>query len=283
MRKPPGPDVSGPKLPTVPISEPELEVRFLEQVLDLADDRVCLFSVCAIKPTLDSVGLGVDDNGYITDEDNKLIEPAVFDETLFYESEDPADNPTRDYFRPQSEVEDYFFGNKGIHLSDLHSITFHNGTPYPVRDDIFNLNKFRGCTGMMFSVVTRWSSALLNVVDDIPLFVVAKPLKEHELDLSCLHCGETEDVSKWNISEDNPEDVCCKHCGENWIHGTVYHCTECGEVTPLGAYDDDDRSMYWEPYCKSCKAGVGFLDRYSYSSRLDEDENSTLSELQENV
>lgn len=271
-----------PSGPTVELSEPEFKRRLVEQGFSEAENRVQVVSVCAIKPILESAGLRVDEEGFICDSDGERMEPAVFDEALYYETTEPAEKPTHDYFSPKSDADDYFrYGNE-IHLSDLHTLTYHEGDVYPVRDDMMNISRFRRCTGIVFPMVTRWSSAI-DVLDDMPLFVIAKPLKEHELELSCLYCGTTKDVSEWTIKDGRPEEILCPDCETDWVKGTIYHCTECDELIKWSDYEDDGGGMYWEPYCTSCSASMKSLNTYNYSSLLDKNEQETLDSLQDTV
>lgn len=255
-----------PQTPSVPPSEPEAERQFAKKAVEKADEEgIKVISLEAASEYLYRYWLHIDENGFIKTEDDEYAVPYVFEENLMEESDEPADNIFNDYFKPLTECPEYTTPDysEKIHLTDLVTIfTDEDGTPHPVKDDLFIAEKMYKRTGLVYNTVTAWSSVYKR-------FAFGEGLQELEslriatygnddaptLKLTCLHpdCDKPKELSLWEGDVNDPE---CPDCGGRWLESRT-ECTECGEWH--WGTNMSGGGMYAEPICPNCPAGMESL------------------------
>lgn len=265
-----GPSPNGqPHGPTVPPSESEQEQQMVSHALqELSDaDNQRRIGLGPARQCLLEVGLDIDDCGFIIDgETGEYATPHAFDPDTFFESDAPADDPFDAYYQPEEEITLLILQNDRLHLSDLHTITYVDGEPRPVRDNKIALRRMHSAVGLAFTNVMQWSDAADLAVDDDsgPKIVINKwpgDADEEPATLSCLNCDFEGHPDDWNgDTQSEPE---CPDCGGLWNTRGLEICTAC-QTTHWWEAMEHGGDMYSEPKCPNCEAGVKFHESQTY-------------------
>lgn len=263
-----------PEGPTVSPSEPELVKRLVENAVDeiTSGERPVKVQLSYVREVLQSVGLDVDEEGFIIfSESGEYSTPYVFERELLQTHIREEDETIFEaFFVPVTHEDVHGHPYERLHLSDLHSVIHaDDGKPHPVRSNYFEVEEVwkeleRGFTPVMaWSPVIRENARLEEA--DIQWVSLAHE-SEDPLELSCFSpdCEFTGKVGEWDGSDEVPE---CPDCGGKWEED-VSVCTACQEWH-RGAHWDGD-SIYAEPSCPECGAGVEFLEKQRRYDEFDD-------------
>lgn len=270
--------------PTIPMSEPEKERRLMDAALDAMTSTEArrIISLTNILDTLHGADLTVDDDGFIIrQETGEYATPYMYSRDAFKEIESPVDDPLATYARPETEVTECILSQGIIHLADLHTVTYIDGTAYPVRDDKMALVQMHGEIGFMYTTVTQWSDSKDLIDNDAfpgPNVIVSHDgLADEIVTLTCHGCAFTGTPDQWAGDEDDPE---CPDCGGDWRTRGLEHCTECN-TTHYWEDIDHGTTQYCTPSCPDCNADHMKLEsftRYDRANGVEPSWNTTITD-----
>lgn len=258
--------MDSPDKPSVPLSEPEKEEQFYQQVKSELHDssRPLLININAIKGFLSQCSLSIDEDGFIVDsESGEFVEPYNFSQSKFEDSESPADDPLKSYLAPESECDDIIMDREKAHITDLHTIQRIGNSFYPIRDESMALRQMAHAVGVTFRIVFKWSNCVSLVTDSAEMVIEYNLPDEEQQELKCLACEYTAAATEWTQEGDT---VKCPNCTADWTMNSLEVCTACQHVFPFSEMTDEESSMYWEPHCPECNADHTKLhsqDRYT--------------------
>lgn len=283
-----------PPTPSVPLSEPEREQRYIDAISEKIQDdsvakRFCI-RVGYAHLWLDSYGLSIDDDGFIINADSgEFVVPYSYNSRLIPNGD--VDINTMDnisvLFEPKC-TEDGVVNR--IHLSNMYSIIVtDDGDAHPIVSNIIDYDMFEQQTGQTFLNVAAWSSTAQSKIfnsDDSPENVLsivlgsdAAQFEERsdiftegentvsEFKLTCPNpnCEYTDSAGFWECTEHVPY---CPECEYSWAD-TVTFCSSCnrhhsGTVWPSDVFDTEG-SVYDTPICpyEDCQAGDEKLEMLS--------------------
>lgn len=246
--------------PTIEPTEPEKEVRIIDRIINYVlpnPENAKIISAKSIHDYLSSAKLDLDEQGFIIDaETGEYREPYAYDREKFREADGPSDNPFKAYFSPQKEIHELIEDrDKKIHLTDLHSLYKFNDKIHPIKDDIFNLSRFGGDTGITFPIVTEWSSSIELILDPDKKEIYWGKESDEEIHLHCFgkNCGFSGPPKEWEIEGekyDYPHTLICPQCSTKWNTRGVEKCEDCG--TRRQFEDFEHGGYYGQPYCPDC-------------------------------
>lgn len=279
--------MNGPSGPSVPMSEPERELRIVEKVMEAFQNGEfdgMIIQLPSARDYLGTYNLDVDDEGFIIEsETGEYATPYVFVDELVREyTKDEDESIFNAFFRPVTDEKVYGWNwdIPRMHLSDLHAIIppdeLSGEVGGPVRDGTLDMAKLYARLETGFGVVTGWSDLIKKegIHEDSRCIRVGKR-SEKTLNLNCLsaECSYSAPLSEWD--GDEYSSPVCPECGGEWDSQGITVCTVC-ESWYWGTYFAGE-SIYAEPVCANCGVDMEYLEQVH---RMDEVKD--YSELVEN-
>lgn len=260
-----------PNSPSVEPSEPEKEKRMMDSAVDeiKTASRRRKVHLSFVRDTLLEVGLDVDDEGFIVDEETgDYAVPYQFSRDRVREYVKDEDESVFDAFFVPTNDDNVYRQKDRLHLSDMHAtLILENGDAHPVPDDWFELSKFHAALETGFPSVTAWSDLVRDgKLDGSSGWISIEISSDAPLELNCFgpECNYSGSVSEWEGEIDDPE---CPECEGNWDeHITV--CMACQEWHWGTNFEGESR--YAEPACPDCGAGVAHLEQQTRYDEFEE-------------